>query len=106
MNLEEFDCLLRALNLMSPRQRRAFFELASIKQMRIFEEACYNLVKNKNITQKDIKLLAKKYGPIIKVLAQKKFSVKAKKSILTQKGGFLSALLPVLASIVTSLISK
>ena len=52
MNLEEFDCLLRALNLMSPRQRRAFFELASIKQMRVFEEACYNLIKKKHYTKR------------------------------------------------------
>jgi hypothetical protein len=79
---------------MSPRQRRGFFKLATPQQMRVFEEACYNLVKNKT----------KKYGGTIKVLALRGNSIKRKRIILSQKGGFLGALLPILASIVTSFI--
>jgi hypothetical protein len=102
MNLKEFDCLLRALQLMSPRQRRSFFQLATLKQLRVFEEACFNLVKNSKINKKEMDALVKKYGSTIKVLARKKYSLKTKKILLIQKGGFIAALLPVLASIVTS----
>jgi hypothetical protein len=104
MNLEEFSYLLKALELMSPRQRRSFFQLASVKQMRAFEEACYNLLKNKKISKK-IKNLSKKHITTIKVLGRKNYSIKTKKALLVQKGGFLGAILPILASIVTSFIS-
>jgi hypothetical protein len=104
MNFKEFDILLRALQLMSPRQRRGFFKLATPQQMRVFEEACYNLVKNKKLSKKNLGLLAKKYGSTIKVLALRGNSIKKKRVILSQKGGFLGALLPILASIVTSFI--
>jgi hypothetical protein len=103
MNLEEFSYLLKALELMSPRQRRSFFQLASVKQMRAFEEACYNLLKNKKISK--IKNLSKKHITTIKVLGRKNYSIKTKKALLVQKGGFLGAILPILASIVTSFIS-
>jgi hypothetical protein len=105
MEIQEFDILLRALLLMSPRQRRAFFKLASAKQMRAFEEACFNLVKNSKLNNKDLKKLGSVYGPTIKVLARRDYSIRAKKAILTQKGGFLATLLPVIASIITSLIA-
>jgi hypothetical protein len=105
MNFHEFDILLQALQLMSPRQRRSFFKLATDSQLRAFEEACYNLVKNSKFSSKKLAVLAKQYGPSIKVLAQKKYSVKTKRKLLVQKGGFLATLLPVIASIVTSLIA-
>ena len=88
---------------MSPRQRRAFFQLATVSQMRAMEEACYNLVKNKKYKDKKV---PKKYAATIKVLSRKNYSIKSKRQLLIQKGGFLGALLPVLASIVTSLIAK
>ena len=106
MNFAEFDCLVRALHVMTPRQRRAFFELSSTAQMKAFEEACFNLVKNPKLASKKLRALAGKYGATIKVLAKRSTALKRKRSLLMQKGGFLGALLPVLASIVTSMISN
>ncbi len=104
MNFEEFQGLLQALQLMSPRQKRAFFQLVTPAQMRVLEEACFNLVKNPKLKSKELKSLAKKYGGSIKVIAQTNPS--SKKKALLQKGGFLGALLPVLATVISSLIAN
>ena len=106
MNLQDFECLLKALQLMSPKQRRSFFQLATAEQMRAFEEGCYNLVKNKKVNSAEIKKISKVHGSTIKELARKGNSIKIKKTLLTQKGGFLGILLSALASIVTSIITS
>ncbi len=106
MSPEEFLSLLEALQLMSPRQRRAFFTLATAKQMRTLEEACYNLVKNSKFKSKELNALAKTHGNSIKVLADRSKPKALKRKLLIQKGGFLGAVLPVIASIVMSLISR
>ena len=106
MNLQEFECLLKALQLMSPKQRRAFFHLATAVQMKAFEEGCYNLVKNKKFNSAKMKKISKRHGNNIKELARKTTTKKDKKALLTQKGGFLGILLSALASIVTSIITS
>jgi hypothetical protein len=104
MNADDLRCMLRHLEMMSPRQRRSFFALATLKQIRVMEEACYNLVKNKKLSSKQLTALAKKHGSSIKVIARRKYPTKVKRALLSQKGGFLGALLPILATIVTSFI--
>jgi hypothetical protein len=105
MKFDEFDCLLRALQSLSLSQRRAFFHLATNSQLRAFEEACYNLIKNKNTTSKRLYLLTQKSGPTIKVLSRKAYPLELKRKLLIQKGGFLASLSPVIATVVTNLIA-
>ena len=106
MNLKDLFCLLRALHLMSPRQRRAFFDLATVQQLRIIEQACYNLLKNpRGLTPNQLRQ-AKKYSRSIKILARPQFSIDQKRGLLKQRGGFLGALLPLLGTIVSAVISR
>ena len=106
MNIRDLLCMLRALQLMSPRQRRAFFELASVHQLKVFEQACYNLLKNpRGLTVKQLKE-ARKYSRNIRILARPNYTIEQKRALLKQRGGFLGALLPLLGTIVSAVISR
>ena len=104
MSAEDVLYFVKFVHLMTPRQRKGFFESANQKQMRLLETACLNLAKNhEGLTEQQIKTLHKfKRG--IKIMASKGFSIKEKKKIALQKGGFLPSILPIIASLASSLI--
>ena len=102
----EIEKLLTALSVMSPRQRRAFFELVNKRQLRMIEEVFLNLLKNPvGIAKKDL-ATDKKYSEQIKKLANPDIAAKSKKKLLNQRGGFLGAILPILGSLLASFITK
>jgi hypothetical protein len=106
MTAEDILDLINALRLMNPGQRRAFFRLATRKQIRSIEEACLNLIKNPvGVPDGDL-ARARAHVITIKKLANRDLSYITKRNILQQKGGFLGALLPVLGSLVASFIAK
>ena len=95
---------VRLLQFLSPRQRIMFLSTTTSKQMRFLEVACLNLAKNhRGLTADQVKTLAR-FKRRIKILASKGYSIKDKRRIATQKGGFLPAVLPIIASLAGSLI--
>ena len=106
MNLHDLSCLLRSLELMTPRQRRSFFDLATIRQLRIMEQACFNLLKNPRGLTKTQLLVAQNYANYIKFLARQHNTLNSKKRLLIQKGGFLNILLPLLSTVVSAALSR
>jgi len=104
MTAQEVADLVKLLEFLNLRQRKAFLRTATPKQMRLLEVACLNLAKNHNgLTEAQIKTLTKfKRG--IKILASKGYSIKDKRAIVTQKGGFIHAILPIIASLAGSML--
>ena len=74
--------------------------------MKIFEQACYNLVKNpEGISKIQLKKL-KHHAKSVKIIAKSEYNLRSKKKALTQKGGFLNILLPILGTLVTTFLNK
>lgn len=106
MKLEKISDVLTALSVMTQRQRRAFFELATAEQLKIMEELFLNLLKNPvGISKRDL-ATARKYKNHIQKLASTEIPRNKKKRILNQKGGFLTALLPVLGSLLGAFLPR
>jgi hypothetical protein len=106
MSLQLLESLLETLQFLTPRQRRNLLNSFTIKQMKVFEQACFNLVKNPvGISPTQIKKL-KPHVNSVKIIAQPGHNLRSKKKVLTQKGGFLNILLPVLGTLVSSFLAK
>ena len=104
MSAEDVMYFVKFVQIMTPKQRKLFFESANKDQIRLLETACLNLAKNhEGLTDGQIKTL-KKFKRRIKIMASKGFSIKAKRRIVLQKGGFLPAILPIIASLAGSLL--
>ena len=104
MKFAEVRDLITALTIMKPAQRRAFFELATPKQICVIEEVFLNLLKNPRGLSKQHLATAKRYARRIKRLADYKTATQTKRRILCQRGGFLGALLPILGTLLASFI--
>ena len=106
---EKTDCLapyLVTLKSLKPSQRRLLLKYCDKNHVRAFEEVALNIVKNTiNLSDAD-KRVCKRWKKPLKLLALKKYPVKYKRELLLQKGGFFAALLPILASVVGSIISR
>jgi hypothetical protein len=88
---------------LKPSQRKQLLKTCTAEQIRAFEEIAVNIVKvTQRLTNKQLDVCRKHQRPL-KLLALKKYPTKAKKEIL-QKGGFIGALLPILASVVGGII--
>ena len=107
VQLEDVDCLLRALQLMSPRQRNFFLRTMNKDQMRILEVAFFNLATNHKGLSKAEERILSKHKHKIETVASKNYKHTEKRKVLTQKGGFwCAALLPMLGKPVTSFLTK
>jgi hypothetical protein len=97
--LRELAPLVATLESLKPKQRRQLLENCNKKHLKGFEEVCCNICKNPSLrlTQKQL-LVCKKWRKPIKLLALRKHPLKAKKQILLQKGGFIGALIPLIAT--------
>ena len=92
------------LKSLKPKQRKTLLEMTSKDHIRAIEELALNIVKGTTpISESDTRLCRKWRRPL-KLLALKRYPIKAKREIL-QKGGFLGAILPVLASILGNVIN-
>ena len=73
--------------------------------MNVFEVGCFNLATSpKGIGKKDLATL-RKYKRQIETLGSKNFTLTEKRKVVTQKGGFLPAVLPILGTLLTTLLS-
>jgi hypothetical protein len=89
---------------LKPKQRQQFFATATKQQLKALEEACLNLLKNPAGLRKVDLARVRNYREKIRILSGKYETVRKKRKILTQRGGFLSTLLPILLTLVTSFI--
>ena len=100
--------LLVLLSNATPAKRKRLISILKRPHIEAISEVFTNFLK-RHLT-KDAKLLQKlkKYKEDIRTVARKKTPLKVKKYILsTQKGGaILSFLLPLAASVISSLLSK
>lgn len=98
--------LITLQRLKKPSQRRALLATLDRQQLKAIEEVALNIVKNTtHLTPEEIRVCQRWKQPI-KLLALSRYPVREKKAILLQQGGFLPAILPILASVITSAIAS
>ena len=104
MSAQEVVDVVKFLQFLNFRQQKTFLKTATPRQVRLLEVACSNLAKkHSGLTEAQIKTLTKfKRG--IKILASKGYSIKDKRVIVTDKGGFIHAILPIIASLAGSVL--
>ena len=74
--------------------------------MRIIEVAFLNSATNHIALSKDDERLLSKYKRPIEAIARRNFNHNEKRKILSQKGGLLPALLPILGTLMTSFLTS
>ena len=104
MSAEDVLYFAKFVDIMTPKQRKSFFQSANQKQMRLLETACLNLAKNHDGLTKEQVATLHNYKRGIKIMASKGFSIKEKRKVALQKGGLLPAIIPIIASLAGSLI--
>ena len=106
-NLSKLE-LLQIVKHCKSSHRPHLFKYLDNKSIKILSEVIQNvLFRDLNLSKKQKRMLAKKYGnkqKQLKLLAKKSNSTANKKKILTQVGGSLSAILGIALSILSSLI--
>ena len=101
VSLQQVQDLRALLKLLSPRQRTHFLKTLTKDEMRVLEVACINLAtNNKGITAKQIALL-KRFRRQVEIVASRSYKLSDKRRV-TQKGGFIPAILPVLGTLVSA----
>ena len=94
--------ILEYLKDLSPKDQKKFIENSSSELLKTISEICLNLLKGKvNLSPADLKKL-KKYKTQIISLSQKRHSVKTRRKLCNQRGGFIGSLI---ATILPALIS-
>ncbi len=74
--------------------------------MAVLQMAFFNLATNhRGLSKKDEKTLSQ-YKRKIESIASKNFTLTEKRKILSQKGGFLQAILPILGTLITSFLAS
>jgi hypothetical protein len=79
--------------------------LASKDQLRGMEEVCVNIIKNTVPLTPEQELICKRWKKPLRLLALKRYPNKKKKELM-QKGGFLGAILPIIASVLGSVLAR
>ena len=77
----------------SATSRRALLDKASDSEIKTVQEVALNVVKSRIPLPKRTIIKLKPHKAVIKQLAAKKGSIKSKRKLLVQKGGFLPVLL-------------
>jgi hypothetical protein len=104
MKPSEVKSVLRFYVFMKPKQRRVFFATATKHQLRALEDACLNLLKNPRGLKKGDLARVRKYKEQIRMLSSRYEAVKKKRKVLSQRGGFLSVLLPLLTTLASAFV--
>ena len=93
------------LKTLKPAQRKTLLAMANRDQIKAMEEIAVNVVKNTvGLSEADAKICRRWKKPL-KLLALKRCTAKEKKQLL-QQGGFIGAFLPIIATVLTPLISN
>ena len=79
--------------------------LAAKDQLKALEEIAVNIVKNTVALSEPDERICRRYRKPLRLLALKRYPTKNKRKIL-QQGGFLGAILPVIASVLGSLLTQ
>ncbi|GAU89456.1 hypothetical protein RvY_02005 [Ramazzottius varieornatus] len=82
-----------------PSQRKTLLSMASKDQMRAMEEVALNIVKYTVFLSEDKAKVCRRWGKPLRLLVLKRYPLKEKRKIL-QQGGFIGAILPILASVI------
>ena len=95
---------------LSPKDQKKFIENSSSELLKTISEICLNLLKGKvNLSASDLNKL-KKYKNQIISLSQKRHSIKVRRKLCNQRGGFIGSLigtvLPILISTIVSATRK
>ncbi len=106
VTIEEVRDFCKVLDFLSARQRKHFLQTMNKTQMRGFEVACFNLATNhRGLSTKQIASL-KRYKRQVETVASKQFKFSEKRKLISQRGGFISAVLPILSTLVSSFLTK
>ncbi|DAC80299.1 TPA_asm: gasderminX [Terrapene box turtle adintovirus] len=98
--------LLKLLSKSSPQQRRAILCSASDDLVAAISEIALNTLKgNVPLTQNQVRVLKKK-RTLIKTLCNKRVSLKRKKHLVKQSGGFIGPLLSFAIPLITGLLTN
>lgn len=85
-------------------RRNKLIEAASSNEIRAISECIKNIVEgNVPIDNKQLQIL-KRYKQVLRSLAQRCFSIKKKRMLLRQRGGFLGAILPIALGALSSIV--
>ena len=88
------------------KQRKAIIGSASNDLVKCLCECCLNILQGSvNVSEANHSKL-KRHKTVLRSLASRKGSIKAKRNILIQKGGFLPLLLGALAPAIGGILSK
>lgn len=97
---------LKKLRCCKGRQKGALISNLSTDQVKCLSECCHNVLKRNIPISKNHFEKLKKHKVVIRKIASKGLSLKAKKALIAQKGGFLSSLLLPIISIAGSLLGN
>lgn len=99
--------ILQALYHLTSEQRIALLQKADLKLVKCICECALNILRGNVPLKQTHKQRLKRYACILRRLANKNNSLKKKKRLIIQRGGFLPLLLaPILGTVLSHLIGK
>jgi len=99
--------ILRALYHLNAKQRTALLRVADAKLVRQICECALNVLRGNVPLNKSQKNKLRKHATTLRSLVDRSGSLKRKKKIIVQRGGFLPALLaPIIGTVLANLIAK
>lgn len=96
--------LLQQLKKSKAKRRKQILESGGEPLLKCVCECCYNVLKGNVRMQPATRRKLKKHAKKIRLIADRKVSLKTKKKHLVQNGGFLPALLVPILSVVSGLV--
>ena len=103
-NARQLAPLVITLKSMKPKQRREVVKAMNRHHFRGLTEVAVNMIKNTVKLSPDEMRVCRRWRKPLKLLALKRYPTKEKRNIL-QRGGFLGAILPILASVLGAVIN-
>ncbi len=99
---EQVRDLVATLRFLTRSQRLLVLRTLNQKQMKIVTMACLNLAMKAHVLSPDDMQVLKTHRNKLHKLADKSINLQIKRGILTQRGGFVSAILPILHNFLNS----
>lgn len=96
---------IEALPRLTRQQQKAVLKIDDPTLTRAICEICHNLLQDRIPLDKKQKRRLSRYKNIFRKLVSERLKLKEKKNILVQRSGFLSLLVPVVASVISGIIS-
>ena len=99
--------ILRTICHLNAKERSALLSQANSDLIRCICECAFNVLRGNVPLDKKYKTRLRKHAPILRKLVDKRDNFKKKKKIIVQKGGFLPSLLvPIVTTVLASLLAK